>query len=201
MRKYQLAKTSNPTTLPVSLDDAKLHLNIESSETFFDDELTGIIWAARDFVERRTNLTLITTTYTAKWACFPKSELAIPAYPVSAIDSVQYYDNDGDLQAVSSYQESLDSKPAYIQPAVDDDWPDTQSDRIDAVQVSFTAGYGATAATIPYQCVHIIKMLVGHWFKNREAVVSGTISKEIEFGLTALVNNTQVNEFQEFSKQ
>jgi uncharacterized phiE125 gp8 family phage protein len=199
MRKYQLAKTSNPTTLPVSLADAKLHLNIESSETYFDDELTSLIYTARDLVERRTHLTLIATTYTAKWMCFPKCELAIPGYPISAIDSVQYYDTDGTLQTLASHQESLSSKPVFISPDVSDDWPDTQDERIDAVQVSFTAGYGATSATVPYQCAHLIKLLVGHWFKNREAV--GTTNGQIELGFTALVNSVQVNEFQEFSSQ
>lgn len=201
MRNYQLSKTSNPTTLPVSLADVKLHLSVESSETYFDDEITNLIWVARDFVERRTNLTLITTTYTAKWSQFPKRYLAIPGYPVTAISSVQYYDTNGDSQALASYQSSLDSKPAYICPAVDSDWPEVQDERIDAVSVSFSAGYGATSATVPYQVVHMVKLLVGHWFKNREAVLTGTISKEIEFGLKALTANTWANEFQEFSKQ
>lgn len=39
---------------------------------------------------------------------------------------------------------------------------------------------------VPALALHAIRLLVGSWINNREAVLTGTISKEIEFAYTAL---------------
>ena len=200
----QLAKTSNPTTLAITLSEAKKHLNVEVSETFYDEVITDLIYTAKDLVERRTHLVLFNTTFLAKWERFPEADdehFVIPGYPIVSVESLQYYDTNGTLQTLTGFQESLSSKPAFLAPGVGLDWPDTQEHRIDAVQMAFTAGYGATVTTVPYQVKHLMKLLVAHWFKNREAVLSGTVSKEIELAFNALLNSVRVNEFQGFAKQ
>jgi hypothetical protein len=55
------------------------------------------------------------------------------------------------------------------------------------VQITYLAGYGG-AANVPAPAKHAIKMLVGHWYANRESVLIGSISKELEFAVTALLS-------------
>ena len=199
--RFQKLKTSSPTELAITLAAAKRQLRIEADETHYDLDIIELIRAATDYVERRTNLTMINTTFTAKWLRFPSCQLCLPGYPIASIQSVQYYSVAGVLTTLAAYQESLASKPAYIQYDIATDWPDTQDERIDAVQVAYTAGYGTDYTTVPFQCAQIIKLIVAHWFRNREAVLSNATSKEIEIGVKALIYSVQANEFQEFAQQ
>lgn len=40
---------------------------------------------------------------------------------------------------------------------------------------------------VPKTAIQAMYLLIGHWYENREAVVTGTISKEIEFAVNALL--------------
>jgi uncharacterized phiE125 gp8 family phage protein len=52
-------------------------------------------------------------------------------------------------------------------------------------RVTHMAGYASDQG--PRDLVQAQAMLVAHWFENREAVVTGTISAEVEHGVSALV--------------
>jgi hypothetical protein len=97
----------------------------------------------------------------------------IPLPPLISIDSVKYYDFAGVLQTVnaSTYNTSLGVQ-GRIQPQYSTVWPISRP-TIDSVQVTFTAGYGATAAVIPDNVKAAIKMYISHLYENREAVQQG----------------------------
>jgi hypothetical protein len=63
------------------------------------------------------------------------------------------------------------SEPGAITPAPDTYWPDTQN-RTNAVQISFTTGYGA-ASTVPAGIKAWILMRIGALYENREEVLVG----------------------------
>jgi hypothetical protein len=63
--------------------------------------------------------------------------------------------------------------PARLTPIYGGSWPQTQ-DVINAFTVRFTAGYGTTAASVPYDVKAAIKLLIGHLYENREAVIVGS---------------------------
>jgi uncharacterized phiE125 gp8 family phage protein len=197
----RLTKVTDPTTLPVARADVKDHLRIEQDEIDFDSDLDELIYAAGKYVEDSIHHTLITTQYTAKWDCFPGDILKIPGWPIASVDSIQYKDVDGATQTLSSslYRTELVQCPATIRPAIDEDWPDTEADAIDAVTVTFTAGHGSAASDVPYQIRSMIKLLVAHWFKHREAV--GSSNTKIKLAFDALRNHMRVNEWEEFLKQ
>jgi uncharacterized phiE125 gp8 family phage protein len=197
----RLTKVTDPTTLPVARADVKDHLRIEQDEIDYDSDLDELIYAAGKYVEDSIHHTLITTQYTAKWDCFPGDILKIPGWPIASVDSIQYKDVDGATQTLSSslYRTELVQCPATIRPAIDEDWPDTEADAIDAVTVTFTAGHGSAASDVPYQIRSMIKLLVAHWFKHREAV--GSSNTKIKLAFDALRNHMRVNEWEEFLKQ
>lgn len=59
------------------------------------------------------------------------------------------------------------------------------NDRSD-IYVLLTAGW-ATAADVPGNLKQAIRMLVAHWYENRETVVVGTITSEVQFGVDQLL--------------
>lgn len=97
----------------------------------------------------------------------------IPLSPLQAINSVKYYDFQGNLDTVSSstYNVSL-GVPARIQPQYSLVWPISRP-TIDSVQVNFTCGYGNTADKIPENIKMGIKAYAAHLYANREAVNQG----------------------------
>lgn len=94
--------------------------------------------------------------------------IEIPLPPLVSIQSVNYYDTSGNFDTVSPslYDVSL-GMTGRIQPVYGKVWPLARP-TIDAVQISFTAGRGATADTVEDNVKSAIKLAVAHWYENRE---------------------------------
>ena len=193
-----ITKQTTPTTLPLALNDLKDHLRIERDELDYDDDLTILIRQAAEYIESDCHVTLINTQYTAVWDDWPADRLCVPAWPLQTIDSIAYVDGDGDSQTWSSslYRTSLVQVPGYILPEINQDWPDLQADAIDAVTVTFTAGYGTAATDIPWQIQGMIKLLVAHWFKHREAI--GDANVPYKKAYDSMRDHVRVNEWTTF---
>jgi uncharacterized phiE125 gp8 family phage protein len=55
------------------------------------------------------------------------------------------------------------------------------------VTVRFVAGYGATAAAVPFGLKAAIKMLVAHWYARREPVNIGNLVTPIPLTIDSLL--------------
>jgi uncharacterized phiE125 gp8 family phage protein len=62
---------------------------------------------------------------------------------------------------------------------------------LNAVEIVFTAGYGAAASSVDGDLIQAVKLLIGHWFANREAV--GDVGAEIAFSYNAICDNLRVH--------
>lgn len=184
---------TQPAAEPVSLEEAKLYLRVDADSE--DDLISSLIQAAREYVETHTRKTLIYTTYRYTMDNFPgwyglsfvAQPIELPKYPVAqtsaagaysyAMPRVRYYDEDGVQQTLTYAGEDFDldlsSSPAKLQLYPGDYWPSTQVGLANAVEVDFVAGYGPTAASVPESLKTAIKLLVGHWYENRQAVAPG----------------------------
>ncbi len=65
-------------------------------------------------------------------------------------------------------------------------WPATKT-RDDAIEVIYIAGYGANQSDVPPAIVHAIKLQIGHYYEQREAVIVGTISSVLPMGVMRLL--------------
>ena len=131
---------------------------------------------------------------------FPSGrKFKIPAFPITVIGDIDYYDANGDAQVTSLFQSDITQVPASIYPLPGAEWPETQAERIDAVTIGVSAGYGTTSAAVPELPKHLLRLLVAHWFKNREAVVTGAATKEIEIAADNLMKLVRVNDFESFA--
>lgn len=97
-------------------------------------------------------------------------EIYLPLPPLQTVDSVKYYDQDGVQQTLSSSLYIVDtvSEPARITPAYGTTWPSTQN-RINAVEVAFTCGYGLAVA-VPDGIKSWIKIRIGSLYEHRAEV-------------------------------
>lgn len=174
-------RTAPPSVEPITLADALAHLKEESDGGANDNYIEALIGVAREACEERTERTLITTTWRLTLDAFPDA-IVLLRPPVIQVTSVQYFDTDGQLQTLDPADYLLDkvSEPGYLVPGVDKAWPDTQ-DRINAVTVDYTAGYGATAADVPKPLKQWMLLAIGDMYANRNATNVGNITTPFDF--------------------
>lgn len=177
-----------PAMEPVSRNDVKLRSRITDSSQ--DDSIDRYIVSARRYVENRLERQLIQATWKQSFDRFPSpcdrtrdKDLRRPSFsdpsrvlvldrpPLISVTSIQYYDSAGVLQTwdASNYVVDNFSEPGRIQLADGSMWPVTAY-RLNAVQVTYVAGYGADSSNVPDDIKHAIEMLASHYYENREAV-------------------------------
>ena len=183
MASYRLVTA--PATEPLTYAEVKayLRLNGDSEETF----VTNLIVVARQYVESQIWRPLISQVQSMN---FDKSELTTQVYninkaPVISINSVTYYDLNNALQTLnaSDWESDIYSNPARFRiktlPQI--------YDRMNALQVNFTCGY-ANAASVPLPIKQAMLMLIGHYYENRQDVVTGTQVNKIDEASEHLLN-------------
>lgn len=167
-----------PSTSPVQVEMLRQHLDADPADDALLEQYNA---AAVGWIEDNTSLllssqevvqefdTLAARTYLRRW-------------PVSAVLQVSYLDTRGAQQdlAPTSYRFATASLPATLvrvgcMPRV--------LKGAGAVTVTYTAGY-ASPADVPATVVQAIYLLVGEFFKNREA---GAISADAGRAIPALL--------------
>jgi uncharacterized phiE125 gp8 family phage protein len=190
---YTLELHEAPESEPVTVAELKAHLRITADDE--DDLLSGLIVAAREFVEISAGCQIVAATWDMSMDRFPchahpiqyaYGQIDLPRFPVSEVESITYYDTDGEVQTLSSDQYQVDgqARSPRICPAPLTVWPVTQIGRINAVVVRFVAGY----ETIPERLKVTIKLLAGHLYEHREATITGSLA-EIPLGLRTLLRS------------
>lgn len=160
-------RTTPPAVEPVTLAMAKMHAKVD--QDFEDDLITQAISAARETCENRVQRTLINTGWTWALDTFPPcgNVLYIPMPPLVSVTAVQYVDPDGVTRTMApeALYTDLLSSPARLAPA-SGAWPATAR-RINAVSITYTAGYGAAPANVPPPLARWILLAVAHMIKER----------------------------------
>ena len=183
--RYSTVITSAPAVEPVSVAEAKTHLNVTNSA---DDTFIGtLITAARRYVEQVTGRQLITATWRLSMDRFP-NEIQLPYPPYSSTTSIVYTASDGTSTtlATAAYQIDIDTEPVRIMPAWAYTWPTTRQ-VYRAVQVTYVAGYGAAGTSVPADILAAMKSIIATLYEFREPVVTGTIVQQVEDVSTMLL--------------
>lgn len=188
----RLSLVTGPALEPITVPEAKDHLRILHSDE--DDQVEALIAAARGHAERFTDRQFITATWKLTLDRFPCywEPIELPHPPLLSVGSVKYRDTADVLQTWSSSEYVVDAPAGpyattgRVYPKFDKVYP-TTLDRPDAVEVEFTAGYGANPEAVPQQLRQAMLLLVGHWFENRET--AGPEMQELPFAAEALLNS------------
>ena len=131
--------TSQPSSEPVSLSEAKKHLEIATADTTHDTQVTALISAARELWEHDTQTLSTSRTVTEKLNNWPDKYFQFYYSAIDSIDSITYFDSGNNSQTLSSSVYSADLANRRLLLAVDEEWPDIES-RWDAVTIEYTAG-------------------------------------------------------------
>ncbi|MEW7009494.1 head-tail connector protein [Lentilitoribacter sp. EG35] len=182
-KDYNLTRSGEPAAL-ISLDDAKAHLRYEDDDQ--DDYINGLVGAVNDFMDGPYGV-LGKAITSQTWSLMhpPVSGgavLIIPLFPLISVTSIKYYDADNEIQTADNTDFVIfgNNDKAYIEPLTA--WP-AMYDRPDAIDIVFVAGF----ATVPKGIIHAAKLLLGHWFENRESVTE-TSTNEVPQAFQNLID-------------
>lgn len=170
----RLQKVQAPTGDPLTLEEAKLFLRVTQDRE--DDLIMELVAAATRRFEAYTGRQVITARWRLFRSAFPARgrSLEIPRPPLQSVSAVQYLDPSGTLQTwpTSAYRVSTFSgdlaPPGLIVPAPGEEWPETAPGDPAAVQVQFTAGYGAASST-PAAVKQAVRQILGGYYEHRES--------------------------------
>lgn len=190
---YALSLITAATTESVSLEELERHLRIDSVDAGEQADLRNLVRTAERYIQKGYGRQVSPATWRLTMDDFffrteKDSQLTyipIPLPPLASSTSVTYVDTSGTstVWATSNYTVDTYSEPGRILPVFGQTWPSVRV-QANAVEIHFTAG-----STDPSQATrHAVKMLCGHWNENREALAMGTISKELELSVAALLD-------------
>lgn len=167
-----------PAIEPVSLEEAKQFLRIDHDAE--DSLIQGLIQAARQLCEAtvrrrliRQRLRLVSDDLHAVHR--------LPAGPVRQVETVAVIDAAGmaEILPESAYVISGD-RLACLKV-----WPAPRRP-VGSFRVDYEVGYGDIPDAVPQALRQGIRMLVAHWYENREAVQSLAQPTVLPMGVAAL---------------
>ncbi len=189
LNTQSLAILDSSTAEPVSLELLRQHCRVVAADE--DDLLRSYLQTAREVIESESGLQLVRKTVRELRSHFPcRRVLELEAWPVVSVTSVTYVDPDEEEQTfdpATEYRTQVAGRPAYLSLAPSVSWPTVAIDRADAVRIDYECGYDVATKPAPEPAKQAILLLAGHWYRNRESVVIGTISSDLPMGVDRLI--------------
>lgn len=152
---------------PLSIEELKAHLRVDTDDE--DATIDSLQSAVRKYCETFTGRQFVSATYDQTFEGW-ENKMLLDLPPLSSVTSVKYYDEDGVEQTLSDsiYDVVTNVEPGLIRLAYDQSWP-THRCQNEPITIRYVAGYGEAPA-VPETIKQVIRLLVGHFFENREAV-------------------------------
>jgi uncharacterized phiE125 gp8 family phage protein len=153
---WSMELSTPPAQEPLTLDEVKAHVRVTTDDE--DGYLTALLQGAREYVEMRSSLALITQTRKLRLARWPCDVIVpLPRQPLQSVTSVVYLDDNGASQtlAASVYQvvgartvPDSDAPPrGYILPAYGQSWPSVRGTP-ECITITYVCGW-TTPLAIP----------------------------------------------------
>ncbi len=161
-----LFKIAEPALEPVTVADARAWLRI--GHTSEDILIADLIAAARQDVENQTGLSLISQQWRMTMDNWPDGDMIeLPRGPVTGVTTVTIYAANGAPSIVppADYLLDIRSEPSRLL----FEKRNNPGRRMNGIEIDFTAGFGATGASVPDMLNRAIFLLVAHWFEFRGA--------------------------------
>lgn len=174
-----LRVTERPTWRPVSLEEGKAHLKVLHDE--FDAEIELLLDAAITYAEGTCLQTFAATTFEQTECGWPYGRpwgFALETGPVRDVLSIEYTDADGNGQTLDPEHWDWERTsgggliwltPAFSSPGL--------ADVPSPVKITYEAGFNDPtdedadpALALPHIARAAVLLMLGHLYKNREAV-------------------------------
>lgn len=186
-----LTRTEAPVTYPVTLFSVKEQGRIDSAE--LDDTIERLIRAASALVGEQAGRVLSSETWAYSVPAILRNDLVLPKSPVQSVSSITYFDGaDAEQTAsVSDFYLMKGDDRAVLRPKSGSSWPTANTDRDDAITITFVAGY----TTAPPALVEAVVRTVLHWFDNPNPVVVGSTATTLPLGVQELIDTERLGWF------
>jgi len=162
--------------------------------------LTNLIKAGREFVEATQRRALMTQTWKLLLDEWPGGNtLEVPLPPLQSITSIKYKDHTGNESTFSDsyYIVDTERQPGRIVLAYNQSWPSTTAlYPSNPIYIEYVCGYGTSPSAVPERTRLGLKMLIAHFYENREAVTFANIKPfELPLGVRALLYSKKIWRF------
>lgn len=196
---------TEPASEPVTVEEVRERLRLDTVDQ--DSMLDSLVIAARQAVEARIHRSLITRTLRLTLDAWPTTQyslvatdgyaghiraarttILLPMPPAIAVSGIVYVDENGANQdwAAANYRVDVFSEPARITCASGCSYPGILS-ITNAITITYTAGYGSDASSVPSAIRESIIMLACDLYEHPEA--SAEISLEENRAYKFLLNS------------
>ncbi len=196
MKYRSLSRQTPPAVEPVTLSEAKAHCRIDGNAD--DAYVASLITAAREWCEQYLDRTLVYTQWAMRFDRFPPDgthDIELPRPPMATAGTATavaltftFQTGETATYSSASYRVDRHSTPGAVKALYGQTWPPHLQDD-NAISVTWWAGYGASGTDVPAAIRHAMLMLVGFWYDNRSTVLVGSISKELEFAVSSLLDS------------
>lgn len=166
----------------LTVDDCKKHLRVDTSEE--DALISALRDASIEWVERFCGLKL-GPSQNQSWRSQilpsnPLSAVSLAVRPVTDVTAITWQDGNG-VEVTGDVADYRFSENGEFRPIVGGSWPAGVGGE---VEVTFDAGFAE--GECPPQLLHAVRLMIGHLYANREAVIVGAVSSEVPLGITTL---------------
>lgn len=164
-------RSAAPLWEPLTLAEAKKHLELGDDDTAHDQHVLRLITAARELVEHDCGIVLATGAHTLTLDDFPgELEVYLPVRPVTSITSITYIGTDGVTYTMSAADYQLDNNEPQPEVRLSylAEWPTSRGEP-NAVTITFVAGYASQAA-VPQSFKQMMLLEIARRFQDREGL-------------------------------
>lgn len=186
MKALAPVRTEAPSQALLELTDAKAHLRVLHSDE--DALIEGLVAAAQAHLDGFSGVlgrALVTQEWSRSFDGLPAcTSFRLPLGPLGDAVSVTYFDAAGVEQSFTDFHAVADAIGPMVVLTDGAQWPSTAT-RPDAVTVTWTCGYG-DPADVPAAIIHAAKLLIGHWYANREAAAPSGMN-DLPMAVQALI--------------
>lgn len=163
----RLQRTVEPALEPITLEDLKAFLRIDSSDE--DALLNSLISEARSIVETQTKRALLRQTWVARYeriSC--PNRVAIPRPPLQTFTSLEYLDEDEIWQTVDAADYRIDNDDDQPAQLTLKEYPEATvyDAEVYPWRATFVAG-GESAAEIPRELVSCVRVIAAALYGMR----------------------------------
>lgn len=207
-RNYTYKVITPPVNSVFTLDEIKLYLRLDTAYTTEDNLLTNMLNSAVSFVEKYTGRTLLTTGFLTYRDDFfsnyynPYYEYNTGYYDywelrkslLQMVDSIQYYNTDNVLTTISTdvYYNTIENDYSKILLNTGYNFPQDKAQRLQSIEIRFTAGYGDTSDDIPEDLKEAILRLIALMYENRGDCSINSCSSLLDCSTKSLLSQFKI---------